>query len=83
MDQDQVEGTVRKVGGRVADAAGGLVGDAGMQVKGKAQQVLGSAQQRYGDALDTLQSYTKDNPLAMLGLAAGGAFLIGYLLGRR
>lgn len=39
MNNDQVEGTVRNVAGKIEDAAGVLAGDTEHQLKGKARQV--------------------------------------------
>lgn len=83
MNQDQVEGTARKVAGRVEDAAGALAGDANTRASGKARQILGDAQKTYGSAIESVQNFTKDSPLAALGIVAGIAFLLGIISARR
>jgi uncharacterized protein YjbJ (UPF0337 family) len=52
MNEDQVDGTVKDVTGKVKDAVGGLTGDAKIQGEGKADQVMGKAQETLGDVKD-------------------------------
>ena len=53
MDENRVEGTVRKVGGKVQEGVGRLTGDADARAEGLANQAAGTAQDLYGQAADT------------------------------
>ena len=48
MDENRVEGTVRKSGGKAQESIGRLTGDAKMQAEGLANEIRGSAQDLYG-----------------------------------
>jgi uncharacterized protein YjbJ (UPF0337 family) len=48
MDENRVEGTVRKAAGKVQEGLGRLTGDAEIQAKGMANETRGSAQDQYG-----------------------------------
>jgi uncharacterized protein YjbJ (UPF0337 family) len=56
MNDDQIDGTVSDVKGKVEDAVGGLTGDAKTQAEGKVDQMTGQAQRAYGDAKDAVGS---------------------------
>lgn len=83
MNNDQLEGTVRNVAGKIEDAAGVLTGDTEHQLKGKAQQVAGAAQARAGDLLDSARELAADKPIGTVLIAAGVAFVLGMLFARR
>lgn len=71
---DQFEGTVRDMGGRVQQKVGEMVGDARTQAEGLYNQAAGQAQQQTAWISDTI----KDQPLTSAVVAIG----IGYLIGR-
>lgn len=54
MDEDELKGTAKDIGGKVKDAAGGLTGDESLQAEGKADQLAGKAQKLYGQAKETI-----------------------------
>jgi uncharacterized protein YjbJ (UPF0337 family) len=83
MNNDQVEGTVRHVAGKIEDAAGVLAGDTEHQLKGKARQVAGAAQAKAGDVLDSARELAADKPIGTVLIAAGVAFVLGMLFARR
>ena len=83
MNNDQVEGAVRNVAGKIEDAAGALTGDAEHQLKGKVQQVAGAAQAKAGDILDGARELAADKPVGTVLIAAGVAFVLGMLFARR
>jgi uncharacterized protein YjbJ (UPF0337 family) len=79
MNENQVEGTVNKVAGRIQDAAGALTGDAEQQVKGKARAVGGDVQAKAGDVVERLRVWAADRPLSAVLITVGVAFLLGRL----
>ncbi len=60
MDENQVEGVVKKGVGRLQDAAGGLTGDNEIQLKGKVNEAAGAVQQAYGDIKDKAVALAND-----------------------
>jgi len=89
MDENRVEGTVRKSGGKAQESIGRLTGDAKMQAEGLANEIRGSAQDFYGQAQDTatelarsigdgVGKFIKEQPYTATVIAFG----IGWLLGR-
>jgi uncharacterized protein YjbJ (UPF0337 family) len=89
MDENRVEGTARKVGGKVQEGVGRLTGDAGTRAEGLANQAAGTAQDLYGQAADTaresatsldrwLRHTIETQPYTSALIALG----IGWLLGR-
>ena len=53
MDENRVEGTVRKAAGKLQEGVGHLTGDAEIQAKGMANEIRGSAQDLYGQVQDS------------------------------
>lgn len=89
MDDNQVEGTARTMGGRIQDAVGGLTGDAATQVRGKINQMAGQAQARFGDAADQARELgdqvaesVRTQPWVALAVTGAVGFALG-LLARR
>jgi uncharacterized protein YjbJ (UPF0337 family) len=82
MDENEIEGTARDLGGKVQDAVGGLTGDASTQAEGKWNQAAGKAQKTFGAAADEIRDNVVEKPLAALGIAAGVFFVLGYLMRR-
>lgn len=83
MNNDQVEGTVRNVAGKIEDAAGVLTGDTAHQLTGKARQAAGAAQAKAGDLLDSARELAAEKPIGTVVIAAGVAFVLGMLFARR
>lgn len=85
MDQDQLAGGARELGGKVKDAVGGLTGVAKTQAEGKFDQVAGRVQRNYGaavdaasDSIENLSEQVRQQPLVALLVAAA----IGWVIGR-
>ena len=70
VDENEVEGTVRDIGGKVQDAVGGLTGDTATQMKGKLNQAAGQVQKTFGAAAEELRENVTQQPLTALALAA-------------
>ena len=88
MDDDRIEGAVRKARGRARDAAGSLTGDAKLQAGGKVDEAVGNLQGRYGQAADVARGTAGDvsqivraQPMTALLVAGGVGFLVGLLRG--
>jgi uncharacterized protein YjbJ (UPF0337 family) len=82
VDENEVEGTIRNVAGKVQDAAGGLTGDESLQAKGKFNQAAGNAQQTFGAAADELRETVKQSPLSALAIVGAVALAVGFLARR-
>jgi uncharacterized protein YjbJ (UPF0337 family) len=89
MDENRVEGTARKYGGRIQEGIGDVTGDTKTRAEGVMNQATGAAQQLYGQTADTArQSATtldawfrnaiETQPYTTAAVALG----IGWLLGR-
>jgi uncharacterized protein YjbJ (UPF0337 family) len=52
MDEDQISGTARNIGGKIEEGMGRLTGDARTQIQGKLDQAAGAAQDLYGQTAD-------------------------------
>jgi uncharacterized protein YjbJ (UPF0337 family) len=89
MDENRVEGTVRKATGKVQEGVGRVMGDTKMQAEGMANEIRGSAQDLYGQAHenaselvrsvgDVVGKFIKEQPYTATLIALG----IGWLLGR-
>ncbi len=50
MNKDQIQGTAKKVAGKIQESVGKVTGSKKQQAKGLAKQVTGKAQESYGDA---------------------------------
>jgi uncharacterized protein YjbJ (UPF0337 family) len=53
MDENQIAGTARKVGGNAQQAFGDAIGDTKTEAEGVANQVKGAAQNMYGQARES------------------------------
>ena len=80
MDENEIEGAARDLGGKVEDAVGGLTGDPETQLAGKWNQAAGKAQKTFGAAADEIRENVADKPLTALAVAAGVFFALGYLM---
>ncbi|MCW8307916.1 CsbD family protein [Acidiphilium sp. PA] len=54
MDEDELKGAAKDIGGKIKDGVGGLTGDESLQAEGKADQLAGKAQKLYGSAKETI-----------------------------
>lgn len=82
VDENEIEGAARDLGGKVQDAVGGLTGDSKIQAEGKWNQAAGKAQKTFGAAADEIRDNVVDKPLTALAVAAGLFFVLGYLMRR-
>ena len=90
MDQNRVEGTARKLVGKVQKELGRAEGDLGRQVKGQIDEAVGTVQDKYGTAKDTARHATtsldhwfrrtSESQPYVIAFAVLG---IGWFLGRR
>lgn len=85
VDENRIEGAVRKTIGKLEDTVGQFTGDTSTQAEGKARRAAGAVQGAYGETLDTarglayeISKITKDQPILSV-LVAGS---IGFILGR-
>jgi ElaB/YqjD/DUF883 family membrane-anchored ribosome-binding protein len=80
MDENRIEGAVKKGVGRVQDAVGAALGDGDLQLKGKLNKVVGRAQDAYGQAADQarqLSGQAADQARQLSGQAAEQARQLG------
>lgn len=75
-------------------ATAGMAGDQVESARARAQDSLKAARERLGDlqddvlaqardAVESTDRYVRESPWAAIGIAAGVAFVIGVLVGRR
>ncbi|MDD2859976.1 MAG: CsbD family protein [Acidiphilium sp.] len=72
MDEDEIKGTAKDIGGKIKDGIGGLTGDESLQAEGKTDQLAGKAQKLYGSAKDAV-SDAAESAKEAVGHAAGAA----------
>ncbi len=82
VDENEVEGTVRDLGGKVQDAVGGLTGDTKTQAEGKYNQMAGKAQKTFGAAADEVRENVTNQPLTALAIVGSVFFALGFLARR-
>jgi uncharacterized protein YjbJ (UPF0337 family) len=82
VDENEVEGTIRDIGGKVQDGIGGLTGDAELQAEGKWNQAAGKAQKTFGEAADEVRENVKSSPLTALAIVGGVCLALGFLARR-
>jgi uncharacterized protein YjbJ (UPF0337 family) len=82
VDENEVEGTVRDLGGKVQDAVGGLTGDPELQAQGKWNQAAGKAQKTFGEAADEVRENVKSSPLTALAIVGALGLALGFLARR-
>lgn len=56
MNDDQIKGKAKDIGGKVQEEVGKAVGSSEQQAKGLANQAEGKVQEKYGDVKDTLNN---------------------------
>jgi uncharacterized protein YjbJ (UPF0337 family) len=82
VDENEVEGTVRDLGGKVQDAVGGLTGDAKIQAEGKLNQAYGKAQKTFGAAAEEIRDNVTNQPLTAIMIVGALGALLGFLARR-
>ncbi len=80
VDQNEIEGGARELGGKAEELLGNVTGDAKTQAEGKIDQITGRAQRTFGAAADEVRGNVADQPLTALAVVAGVAFIAGFLL---
>ena len=60
MNQDQIKGKAKDIGGKIQEEAGKAVGSSEQQAKGLSNQAEGKVQEKYGDVKDTLNKDSVD-----------------------
>jgi uncharacterized protein YjbJ (UPF0337 family) len=59
MNDDQVKGKLKDIGGKIQEEAGKLVGSEEQQAKGLANQVEGKTQEKLGNLKESIHDATK------------------------
>lgn len=55
MDEDRIDGALKKMGGGIKEGAGKLFGDAKLEAEGKAEKAEGTVQNAVGGVKDTVR----------------------------
>jgi uncharacterized protein YjbJ (UPF0337 family) len=55
MNEDQIKGKAKDIGGKIQEKVGDVVGSSEQQAKGLAKQTEGKLQEKAGDAKDIIQ----------------------------
>jgi len=55
MDEDRIDGALKKVGGNIKEGVGKLFGDSKLETEGKTEKVEGKVQNTVGGVKDTLR----------------------------
>ncbi|ATQ74812.1 MULTISPECIES: CsbD family protein [Massilia] len=55
MNEDQVKGKAKDIGGKIQEEVGKVVGSSEQQAKGLSKQVEGKVQEKFGDAKEVLK----------------------------
>jgi uncharacterized protein YjbJ (UPF0337 family) len=58
MNEDQIKGKAKDIGGKVQEEMGKVVGSSEQQAKGLGKQVEGKVQEKAGDLKDTINKST-------------------------
>jgi uncharacterized protein YjbJ (UPF0337 family) len=58
MNEDQIKGKAKDIGGKVQEEVGKAVGSSEQQAKGLGKQVEGKVQEKAGDLKDTINKST-------------------------
>ncbi len=89
MDENRIEGTARKYGGKVQEGFGNVTGDAKTTAEGIMNQATGAAQDLYGQTADaarqtasTLDAWLRKTIETQPYTTAIVALGLGWLLGR-
>lgn len=60
MNEDQIKGKAKEIGGEVQEQVGKLTGDTSTRVKGHAKEMEGKVQKGVGDAKEALHENQRD-----------------------
>ena len=55
MDEDRIDGALKKMGGGIKEATGKILGDTKLETEGKADKAEGAVQNAAGGVKDTLR----------------------------
>ena len=55
MNEDQIKGKAKDIGGKIQEKVGDVIGSSEQQAKGLANQAEGKLQEKVGDAKDIVQ----------------------------
>ncbi len=55
MNEDRIDGALKKVGGDLKEGAGKILGDTKLETEGKAEKVEGKVQNTVGGAKDAIR----------------------------
>ena len=83
MNRDEIRDGVKKAADRARDVADDLLGDTRERLNGNLHKAAGRAQGAYGEALESIESSAREQPLPALAIALGIGFVIGLLALRR
>ncbi|MGJ7917699.1 CsbD family protein [Massilia sp. LXY-6] len=54
MNEDQIKGKAKDIGGKIQEGVGNAVGSSEQQAKGQSKQVEGKVQEKVGDVKDVI-----------------------------
>lgn len=55
MDEDRIDGALKKMGGSIKETTGKIIGDGKLEAEGKADKVEGRVQNTVGGVKDTIR----------------------------
>jgi uncharacterized protein YjbJ (UPF0337 family) len=55
MNEDQVKGKAKDIGGKIQEEVGKVIGSSEQQAKGLSKQVEGKTQEKFGDAKEVIK----------------------------
>ncbi len=55
MNEDRIDGALKKVGGNIKEGVGKMLGDTKLETEGKAEKVEGKVQNTVGGAKDAIR----------------------------
>ncbi|HEY4031894.1 MAG TPA: CsbD family protein [Caulobacteraceae bacterium] len=88
MDENTLEGGLRRGVGHVEHTIGDAYGDLGMSLHGRVQELTGRMQSAYGQAKDTaaetiggVDAFVTERPYLTAAIATGLGLMLGFALG--
>jgi uncharacterized protein YjbJ (UPF0337 family) len=54
MNEDQIKGKAKDIGGKIQEGVGNAIGSSEQQAKGQSKQVEGKVQEKLGDVKDVI-----------------------------
>lgn len=61
MNEDQIKGKAKDIGGKIQEEAGKVVGSSEQQAKGLSKQVEGKVQEKYGNLKENVKDSLDDD----------------------